>query len=1035
MEVEDVAAAAADAEVEPRFEVVKVVEVADAEEEDTKAAECLLHKTIAGADGVTKYSRPPGGVPVPDRTVTKIEDGLKTSMDMTKLSLKDKERLDMPTRPVYATGGRAVVLWANYVALEAPPKLTLHRYDISVTPEVTGKKLTQVVRLLLEVPDLAALRDDVACDFKATLVSRRELPGPATDVTVRYRGEDEETARESAPEYRVRLRRYPNALTVSDLKAHLTSADLSAVYDDKLPMIQALNIFLNHYAKSSGNLATIGASKVFAMGSQSDTFDLGGCLTAVRGFFASVRAATGRILVNVNVSHGAFYNEGPLLQLFLTFGRQRGLFRLESFIKGLRVRTTHLKERKRSNGQVIPRVKTIFGLAGRNDGHGLAHPPRVKAMGAGAKDVEFWLDAQGQDTSTPAPAPEGADKGGPPGAAAPKKKKKAKGGTSAPAPAPAQGGGGGGRYISVYDFFSNTYGIQIANPEMPVVNVGNRANPTYLPLQVCHVLPGQAAKTKLDPGQTQSMIRFAVRRPAENVLSIVNNGLATAGLSGNTNPLLARFGISATNSLITVPGRVLNGPRVVYKQKKQAHVANGSWNMVPRDSAKLMFDTAGSLSKWSCLYIDMPSMYPSARRFNSQELGQLVSSFHGVLRDTGMAAAPPLPPQRVELSGTDDEQLDTFMQRASSSLQMLLVILPTTPIPLYDRLKQLGDVKYGVHTVCSVGSKMAKPQGQDQYLRNLALKFNLKLGGVNQSVDPGNLGVVAEGKTMVVGIDVTHPSPGSASHAPSIAGMVASIDARLGQWPGVLSIQSRSRQEMVSDLGAMLKSRLALWRARNKSALPENILVYRDGVSEGQYQLVLDTEVPLLREACRQVYPAPDQSRGLPRMAVVVVGKRHHTRFYATQDADADRSGNTKPGTVVDRGVTETRIWDFFLQAHAALQGTARPAHYCVILDEIFRRRAGGAAGATAAGSNVADKLHELTQSMCYVFGRATKAVSICTPAYYADILCERARCYLKDIFDAGSVAAPSSAPGSGMGAQDDDVRIHARLKDSMFYI
>jgi eukaryotic translation initiation factor 2C len=82
------------------------------------------------------------------------------------------------------------------------------------------------------------------------------------------------------------------------------------------------------------------------------------------------------------------------------------------------------------------------------------------------------------------------------------------------------------------------YGIRIANPDLPVINVGNRENPTYLPPQVCYVIPGQPAKTKLDPTQTQNMIRFAVRGPAQNATSIVTKGLQTAGLSASTNPLL-----------------------------------------------------------------------------------------------------------------------------------------------------------------------------------------------------------------------------------------------------------------------------------------------------------------------------------------------------------------------------------------------------------------------------------------------------------------------------------------------------------------
>lgn len=72
----------------------------------------------------------------------------------------------------------------------------------------------------------------------------------------------------------------------------------------------------------------------------------------------------------------------------------------------------------------------------------------------------------------------------------------------------------------------------------PVVNVGTREKPIYLPPEVCSVLPGQNARTKLSPEQTQGMIRFAVRKPCDNAESILHAGLAPAGLSARTNPLL-----------------------------------------------------------------------------------------------------------------------------------------------------------------------------------------------------------------------------------------------------------------------------------------------------------------------------------------------------------------------------------------------------------------------------------------------------------------------------------------------------------------
>lgn len=314
---------------------------------------------------------------------------------------------------------------------------------------------------------------------------------------------------------------------------------------------------------------------------------------------------------------------------------------------------------------------------------------------------------------------------------------------------------------------------------------------------------------------------------------------------------------------------------------------------------------------------------------------------------------------------------------------------------------------------------------------NISLKFNLKAGGINQVLDPSKLGIISEGKTMVVGIDVTHPSPGSAENAPSIAAIVASVDKNLGQWPGDFQRQDVARAEMVSSLEHLLMGRLRAWQKKN-SRLPENIIIYRDGVSEGQYQLLLDKELPLIRNACRQMYPGDATKGGWPKISIIVCGKRHHTRFFPVNEANADRSANCEPGTCVDRGITETRVWDFFLQPHACLQGTARPCHYVVILDEIF-----GKQRPRPGLQNPADTLEDLTHNMCYLFPRATKAVSLCPPAYLADLLCTRARCYLSEFYEPNdSLTTTSIAPSSASGSTDvSDLRIPENLRDSMWYI
>lgn len=414
-----------------------------------------------------------------------------------------------------------------------------------------------------------------------------------------------------------------------------------------------------------------------------------------------------------------------------------------------------------------------------------------------------------------------------------------------------------------------------------------------------------------------------------------------------------------------------------------------------------------------------------------------MKKFETAMRTNGVMVSPALQGRKVDLQYDTDPTLESvFKDAANKGLELLFIVLPYESSALYNYIKTLGEIKYGLRTQCVIGSKFMNPRGQPMYFANVALKVNLKVGGHNHLVEQDRLSFIADDKTMLVGIDVTHPSPGSSASAPSVATMVASIDKHLGQWPGVLRIQG-ARQEMVADIKDMFKSRLTMWRQMGRHAsLPDNILVYRDGVSEGQYQLVLDNELAQMREACTEMYPADLQKKNLPRITLVVVGKRHHTRFYPCSAEDGDRNGNCRQGTVVDRGVTEEGSWDCFLQSHSVIQGTGRPAHYYVILDEIFRSRS---KFLRQPSEHAANELEKVTQALCYVFGRATKAVSICTPAYYADILCERARRYLADVFEgsdtASTVGEGSSTAGGSVDRNDARAKIIAKLENTMYYI
>lgn len=180
--------------------------------------------------------------------------------------------------------------------------------------------------------------------------------------------------------------------------------------------------------------------------------------------------------------------------------------------------------------------------------------------------------------------------------------------------------------------------------------------------------------------------------------------------------------------------------------------------------------------------------------------------------------------------------------------------------------------------------------------------------------------------------------------------------------------------------------------------------------------------MPAIVEAFKKYNTAAKPYR--PALSIVVCGKRHHTRFYPTEAAGADHLGNPRPGTVVDQGVTSIYNFDFYLQAHGGLQGTTRPTHYFVVHDEI---------GFTA------DTLHKLTHDVSYMFARATKAVSLVSPAYYADLACERGRCYLHGLLVASEASSTSTSGEEEVFREAKTLWREgvsgALLKNSMFYL
>lgn len=329
----------------------------------------------------------------------------------------------MPARPGHGTIGKKILVYANYFKIACPQNLTLTRYNVEVSPEAKGKKLGRIFQLLLALPEFAG--EKIATEWKSFIVSPKPLNiDDGFTVQIPYIADGEDEPLERAVVYTVRLVT-PLSFSVSTMVAYLASVNPSPNYAQKAETVQVLNAVFGHHPQSHGGVVSIGQNRHYSLDrSQANTHNiksLGGGLEALRGFFQSVRPATGGLLLNVNVTHGVFLEPGPLSFLFPKLGTGNKIT-LNKKMKLMRVKITHLgvKKSKKTNVE-IPRIKTIFGLAQPQDGRTLPKPPQIQSYGAGPKGVKFFLN------EVP-PAPKG---------------KKPPGGPGLPS----------NTYISVFDYF------------------------------------------------------------------------------------------------------------------------------------------------------------------------------------------------------------------------------------------------------------------------------------------------------------------------------------------------------------------------------------------------------------------------------------------------------------------------------------------------------------------------------------------------------------------------------------------------------
>ncbi|CAN6289084.1 unnamed protein product [Urochloa humidicola] len=532
-----------------------------------------------------------------------------------------------------------------------------------------------------------------------------------------------------------------------------------------------------------------------------------------------------------------------------------------------------------------------------------------------------------------------------------------------------------GKDYTVLGYFKEHYNHDIKFRKLPCLQIG-KSKPCYVPMELCMVCEGQKFLGKLSDEQTSKMLKMGCQRPSERKGLI--KGVVEGAFAARSYSYADQFSLQVSKDMTQLSGRILLPPKL--KLGNGARIKDitpdrydRQWNLMDSHVAE-----GSKIKSWALIsFGGSPEHQSFVPKFINQLTGRCEQL--GILLNKKTVVSPLF--ERIHLLnnvGILESKLKKIQEDASGNLQLLICVMERKHRGYAD-LKRIAETSIGVVTQCCLYSNLSKLSFQ--FLANLALKINAKLGGCNVALYnslPCQIPRIFSDKepVMFMGADVTHPHPLDDS-SPSVVAVVASMN-----WPSANKYTSRlrsqtHRKEIIERLDVMAGELLEEF-VKEVGKLPSRIIFFRDGVSETQFYKVLTEELQAVRLTCSR-YPGYK-----PLITFVVVQKRHHTRLFHREKNGVSThytDQNVPPGTVVDTVITHPREFDFYLCSHWGTKGTSRPTHYRVLWDE---------------NNFKSDEMQQLIHNLCYTFARCTKPVSLVPPAYYAHLAAYRGRLYLE---------------------------------------
>lgn len=471
-----------------------------------------------------------------------------------------------------------------------------------------------------------------------------------------------------------------------------------------------------------------------------------------------------------------------------------------------------------------------------------------------------------------------------------------------------------GTEVSYVDYMRSHWNVEVQDPNQPMIV--HRPKPRrgestseeviYLIPELC-VTTGLTDEMRANFTIMRSIAQHTKLAPDLREAKLVEF-LQQMSTDQRATSVFADWNLSVRPELDVVTGRRLDSETMLFGNNRTFKVPdNADWTRAATSGG--VFRTV-EIENWVIMFTERDQAV-------AQEFMQ---SLREVSRQLSIVFQPP------RIIKLPNDAVTTYVnygkQEVKRSDQMVVLLTPGKGQreDRYSACKRLYSCEMAVPCQFIRCGTIQDPRKLRSVVQKIVIQMLSKVGGQPWAIS------LPMKSFMIVGVDVYHDS---VDRKKSCVGFVASMNATVSSWWSQTFFQS-SLEEIGQKLSLSAVTALRKYHEIN-GFVPTKIIVYRDGVGDGQLDAVLQFEIVQIVNAINFYMRDNHANEPVPLLSYIVVQKRINAKMSLRQQ---NRIVNPLPGTFLDHTITHPEYNDFYLVSQHVNQGTVSPTKYIVLTEQ-----------------------------------------------------------------------------------------------------